>query len=142
MGFLIDTNVLSEMRKQARANANVIKWAKRNRASDLFLSVLTLGEVRMGALGLERRDPVGAARVGAWVDALLAHYAGRVLPVTADITETWARLSVPDRLPVVDGLLAATAIAHKLILVTRNTRDVARTGVQLLNPFDEPPPEV
>jgi predicted nucleic acid-binding protein len=67
-------------------------------------------------------------------------HAGKILPVTMEIVEKWAELSVPDRLPVVDGLLAATAIVHGHILVTRNTRDVARAGVPLLNPFEEPPP--
>lgn len=134
----MDTNIVSELRKEARCDAGVTRWFDAAGDDDLFLSVLTLGEVRMGALGLARRNPEGAARVKAWVDALQAHYTGRILPVTLDIAETWARLSVPDRLAAVDGLLAARAIVHDLVLVTRNTRDVARTGVKLLNPFEHP----
>ena len=93
----------------------------------------------MGALGLARKGPAGAPHLVAWVNALQTQYAGKILPVTTEIAEKWAELSVPDRLPVVDGLLAATAIIHGHILVTRNTRDVARAGVSLINPFEEPP---
>jgi toxin FitB len=142
MGYLMDTNIVSELRKEARCDAGVSRWFDAAGEDDLFLSVLTLGEVRMGALGLARRNPAGATRVQAWVEALHAQYTGRVLPVTLQVAETWARLSVPDRLPAVDGLLAATAIVHDLVLVTRNTRDVARTGVKLLNPFEAPAPKL
>jgi predicted nucleic acid-binding protein len=138
MGFLIDTNVLSEMRKQARANVNVARWATRNHESELFLSVLVVGEIRRGVEGIRARDPVQATSLDAWLATVVASFGPRILPVTIEIADAWGRLSVPDRLPGVDGLLAATAIVHDLILVTRNTRDVARTGVKLLNPFDEP----
>lgn len=133
----MDTNIVSELRKESRCDPGVSRWLDAADEDDLFMSVLTLGEVRMGALGLARRNPAGAVRVQAWADALHSQYAGRILPVSLEIAETWARLSVPDRLPAVDGLLAATAIVHNLTLVTRNTRDVARTGVKLINPFHE-----
>jgi predicted nucleic acid-binding protein len=94
------------------------------------------GEIRRGVENLRRKDPVQAQVLDAWLGHVVSFH-GRILPVTQEIAETWGRLSVPDRLPVADGLLAATAIVHNLILVTRNTRDVARTGVTLLNPFDE-----
>jgi toxin FitB len=138
MGFLIDTNVLSEMRKQARANAGVRRWATQNRESDLFLSTLVIGEIRRGIEGVRARDPVQARSLDAWLATVVASFGLRILPVTVEIADVWGRISVPDRLPEIDGLLAATAIAHHFILVTRNTRDVARTGVKLLNPFDEP----
>lgn len=141
MGFLIDTNVLSEMRKQARANANVLRWAAGNRASDLFLSALVIGEVRRGIEAVRPRDPVQAISLDTWLATVIASFGPRILPITVEIADAWGRLSVPDRLPEVDGLLAATAMVHNLILVTRNTRDVARTGVKLLNPFDEPSSE-
>lgn len=102
--------------------------------------MLTLAELRIGALGLARKNPAAATLIKAWVDALHTRYAGKILPVTLDVAEKWARLSVPDRLPAIDGFLAATAFVHDLVLVTRNTRDVVRTGVRLLNPFDEPLP--
>lgn len=125
------------MRKQARANTNVLRWAARNRASDLFLSALVIGEVRRGIEAVRTRDPVQASSLATWLATVIASFGPRILPITVEIADAWGRLSVPDRLPEVDGLLAATAIVHNLILVTRNTRDVARTGVTLLNPFDE-----
>ncbi len=140
MGYLIDTNVLSELRKETRCNPGVTRWFDATDEDDLFLSVLTLAEVRMGALGRARKDLAGGQQLEAWANVLHAQYAGKILPVTMEIAETWAELSVPDRLPVVDGLLAATAIVHGHILVTRTTRDVARAGVPLLNPFEELPP--
>jgi len=139
MGFLMDTNIVSELRKETRCTPGVTRWLDAIDEDDLFLSVLTLGEVRMGALGLARKGPGGAPHLEAWVNALHARYAGKILPVTMEIAEKWAELSVPDRLPVVDGLLAATALVHGHVLVTRNTRDFARTGVPLLNPFEESP---
>ena len=140
MGYLMDTNIVSELRKETRCNPGVTRWLDATDEDELFLSVLTLGELRMGALGLARKGPAGAPHLGAWVNALHTQYAGKILPVTVEIVEKWAELSVPDRLPVVDGLLAATAIVHGHILVTRTTRDVARAGVPLFNPFEEPPP--
>jgi predicted nucleic acid-binding protein len=140
MGYLMDTNIVSELRKEARCDPGVMRWFDAVDEDELFLSVLTLGELRMGALGLARRGPGGAPHLEAWVNALHARYAGKILPVTMEIAEKWAELSVPDRLPVVDGLLAGTAIVHGHTLVTRNTRDVARSGVRLLNPFEEPSP--
>ncbi|WP_437998173.1 type II toxin-antitoxin system VapC family toxin [Sorangium sp. So ce185] len=139
MSFLIDTNVLSEMRKKTRANSNVLRWSAQNRASELFLSALVIGEVRRGIEGVRARDPVQAGALDAWLGTVIVSFGPRVLPVTVEIADAWGRLSVPDRLPEIDGLLAATAIVHNLVLVTRNTRDVARTGVRLLNPFEPVP---
>ncbi len=126
------------MRKQARANANVLRWSARNRAGDLFLSTLVIGEIRRGIEAVRARDPVQAGSLDTWLATVIASFGPRIIPVSVEIADAWGRLSVPDRLPEVDGLLAATAIVHNLTLVTRNTRDVARTGVRLLNPFDEP----
>lgn len=102
---------------------------------DLFLSVLVVGEIRQGVERLRRRDPKQADVFDRWLRALRRDYGERVLPVTAAIAEEWGRLNVPDPLPVVDGLLAATARVHSLTLVTRNAAQVERTGVNLLNPF-------
>lgn len=140
MGYLMDTNVVSELRKETRCDPGVLRWFDATDEDELFLSVLTLGELRMGALGLARKSPSGAPHLVAWVNALHTQYAGKILPVTTEIAEKWAQISIPDRLPVVDGLLAATAIVHGHILVTRNTRDVARAGVPLINPFEKPLP--
>ena len=135
MGFLIDTNVLSELRKKERANAGVSRWYAGVAGINIYLSALTIGEVRNGIERLRRRDPVTSASLEAWLSKVEADMAGRILPVTTAIADRWGRLGVPDPLPVVDSLLAATALEHDLILVTRNVIDVKRTGVRLINPF-------
>ena len=135
MGFLIDTNVLSELRKKERANPGVSRWYAGVAGESLYLSALTIGEVRNGIERLRRRDPAASASLEAWLSKVEADMAGRILPVTTAIADRWGRLGVPDPLPVVDSLLAATALEHDLILVTRNVIDVKRTGVRLINPF-------
>ncbi len=134
MSLLLDTNVLSEIRKKT-PNAAVAAWFATVRAQDLYLSVLVVGEIRQGIERLARRDPGQAKVFEAWLDHLLDSYADRIVPVTADIARIWGRINVPDPVPVVDGLLAATAIVHDWTLVTRNGADVSGTGVRLLNPF-------
>lgn len=135
MGFLIDTNVLSELRKKERANPGVSRWYAGVAGESLYLSALTIGEVRNGIERLRRRDPAASASLEAWLSKVETDMAGRILPVTTAIADLWGRLGVPDPLPVVDSLLAATALEHDLILVTRNVADVKRTGVRLVNPF-------
>lgn len=134
MSYLLDTNVLSEARKPA-GDAHVRAWLASVRGAELYLSVLVVGEIRQGIERLRRRDPPQAAVFEAWLATLRRDYADRILPVTAEIAEEWGRLNVPDPVPAIDGLLAATARVHGLTLVMRNTADVARTGVALLNPF-------
>ena len=135
MGYLIDTNVLSELRKQERADPGVARWYAGVRGTDLYLSVLVIGEIRNGIERLRRRDPVAAGHLETWLESVQTDLAARILPVTTEIADRWGRLGVPAPLPVIDALLAATALEHDLILVTRNERDVERTGVQVLNPF-------
>lgn len=135
MGYLIDTNVLSELHKGERADSGVRDWYLAAKAEDLYLSVLVLGEVRRGIERLRRRDPAQAERLEVRVAAIRSRLGNRVLPVTDAVAERWGRLNVPDPLPVVDGLLAATALEHGLTFVTRNIGDVERTGARLLNPF-------
>lgn len=134
MSFLLDTNVVSEIRKKA-PNPGVAAWFDSVPASELFLSVLVVGEVRQGIERLARRDSAQAGVFEQWLAQLVAVYGDRIVPVTADVAEIWGRLNVPDPVPVVDGLLAATALAHGWTLVTRNVSDVASTGVRLLDPF-------
>ncbi len=134
MSFLLDTNVISEARRPA-GNPNVRAWLAATRGADLYLSVLVVGEIRQGIERLRRRDPTQAAVYEAWLATLRRQYADRVLPITAEVAEEWGRLNATAPLPVIDGLLAATAKVQDLILVTRNTADVARTGVRLLDPF-------
>lgn len=136
MGFLIDTNILSELRKGDRADENVRVWYAGIPETDIHVSVIVLGEIRRGAELLRRRDPVAAASLDSWLDALRIALGHRLLPVSAEAADLWGRLGIPDPLPVADGLLAATALEHDLVLVTRNTRDVERSGVRLLNPFE------
>ena len=136
MGLLIDTNVLSELRKKNGPHPNVAAWFASADENDIYLSVLVIGEIRRGIENIRRRDENAARALDTWLRQLEAKYADRVLPVTRDIAERWGRLSSPDPLPVMDGLLAATALVHGHTLVTRNKRDVERTGAAVLNPFD------
>lgn len=138
MGYLIDTNVLSEMRKAGRGDPNVRAWATQTRTNDLFLSVLVVGEIRRGIESVRRTDAGQATILDAWLSRVVESFGERILPISLPIADRFARLSVPDRLPIVDGLLAATALVHDLVLVTRNVRDVARTGVRLVDPFQGP----
>jgi toxin FitB len=135
VSYLLDTNVVSEIRKGSRADKAVMKWFSEVDDEDLHLSVLVLGELRQGVERLRARDVVSAERIDRWLRRLAEGYEGRILLVDEPVAQVWGRLNVPDPLPAIDGLLAATAIVHDLTLVTRNTRDVARTGARLLNPF-------
>lgn len=137
MGYLIDTNILSELQKGERADPGVRNWYSSTRGDELYLSVLVLGEVRQGIERLRRRDPDQALRLEQRMALIRARLADRVLPISVAVAERWGRNNVPDALPVIDGLLAATALEHGLILVTRNVRDVQRSGVLLLNPFSD-----
>lgn len=136
MIWLLDSNVLAELRKGPRANASVMSWFAATDEADLFTSVLVLGEARRGVESIRRRDTVAAQALDQWLLRLRETFADRVLPVDDRIAERWGALNVPDPVPAVDGLLAATALVHDLTLVTRNVRDVERTGVRLYNPFE------
>jgi toxin FitB len=133
--FLIDTNVVAELRKGSRANPNVRAWFAALEPDAIVLSVLTIGEIRRGIESVRRRDTAAARALERWIRRLTAEHRDRILPVDLAVIDAWGRLNVPDPLPVVDGLLAATAQVHGLTLATRNVKDVARTGVPLVNPF-------
>jgi toxin FitB len=133
-GYLLDTNVISETRK-TRADNGVIAFLSAADAAGLFLSVLTLGELRKGVEAKRQTDPAAADRLGEWVDGIETTFIDRVLPVDAATARRWGELSAGRSLPVVDALIAATAINHGLTLVTRNTRDVESTGVPLVDPW-------
>jgi predicted nucleic acid-binding protein len=137
MGYLIDTNILSELQKGERADHGVQAWYGATRTEDLYLSVLVLGEVRRGIERLRRRDPDQAHRLEQRMAVIQTRLASRILPISIAIAERWGRINVPDPFPVIDGLLAATAIEHGLTLVTRNVRAVLRSGVSVLNPFSD-----
>ena len=135
MSYLVDTNVVSELRKGQRCDPGVASWLAETSSGEIFLSALTVGEIRKGIENIRRRDEPTAAALEAWLGELLATHSDRILPVDAVIAEQWGRFNVPDPLPVLDSLLAATASVHGLTLVTRNVKDVERTGVECLNPF-------
>ena len=135
MSYLVDTNVLSEARKGARANAGVATWFAEVADHELYVSVLTVGELRRGIDSIERRDASAARVLDGWLRGMVDGFHERVLPVDRAIAEEWGRMNVAQSLPIIDTLLAATAKIHGLTLVTRNTKDVARTGIRCLNPF-------
>jgi len=135
-GFLLDTNLISETRK-IRTDAGVMAFLAAADATGLFLSVLTLGELRKGVEAKRRADSATADRVGAWVDGIETTFADRILPVDTPAARLWGELSARRTLPAIDTLIAATAITRGLTLVTRNTRDVAATGAPLVDPWQD-----
>ncbi len=135
MSYLIDTNVISELRKRKRCNASVSAWYETVSDEGVFLSVLTVGEIRRGIENIRRRDVSSSRALEVWFAKILANHSARILPVTEAVAEEWGRFNVPDPLPVIDGLLAATAKVHGLTLVTRNVSDVEATGIPIINPF-------
>jgi hypothetical protein len=133
--FLLDTNVISEIRKRDRADPNVARWIARTPVTEIGTSVLVLAKIRRGIELKRRRDSEQAKSLDRWFSQMRAELADRVLPIDEPIAETWALLGIPNPLPVIDSLLAATAIVHGLTLVTRNVAQIAATGVSLLDPF-------
>ena len=134
MSFLIDTCALSELLKP-RPSRRVSRWFLKTPQTSMFVSVLTLGEIRKGTMMLEeggRRE-----RLNVWLETELPAWVGdRILPVDGDVADAWGRLMAgPERIPAVDGLIAATALRHRLTVVTRNEAGFVATGVELLNPW-------
>jgi predicted nucleic acid-binding protein len=134
LSYLLDTNVISELQKP-RPNAGVRDFLTAAVGRFTCISVLTVGELRRGAELKRRRDTADAARLDTWIDRLEADYAGRVIPVSRDVATLWGRISADRSRPVVDTIIAATALVHGLTLVTRDVRDVAGTGVNAVNPW-------
>ena len=136
--FLLDTNVVSELRKVGsdRVNPQVAQWAKATPGGQTFISVITVFELERGVLLLERRDQVQGKVLRQWLNEhVLPGYAERIIPISVNIAKRCALLHVPDPMPDYDALIAATALEHGLTVVTRNTADFEKTGVKLLNPF-------
>jgi toxin FitB len=133
--LLLDTNVISELRKGERADASVVAWAKTVRQENLYTSVLVLGEIRRGIEIKRRKDPRQGDALDRWFAGVQLRLGGRVLPVDEHVADIWGRIGSPDPLSLVDGLLSATALAHDMTLVTRNVKDVKRVGVKVVNPF-------
>jgi predicted nucleic acid-binding protein len=135
LSYLLDTNVISELRKGERADENVRAWFGALADEEIYLSVLTIGEIRRGVENVRRRDPDSASALDSWLARLGEAYRDRILPIDRAIAEEWGRMNVPDPLPVVDGLLAATAKMAGLTFATRNVADVEGAGVELVDPF-------
>ncbi len=137
MTYLIDTNIISEVRKGAGCNARVSAWYASIADEDLFLSTLVLGEIRKGIELARPRDAGKAAALERWLRKVETAFGERVLGIDNAVSDQWGRMSAIRPAPVIDGLLAATALTHGLTLVTRNDRDVADLGATVLNPFKD-----
>lgn len=137
MSYLLDTNVISELRKpESRANADVRAWAADRAPSDLHLSVVTIMEIEIGIARLARRDARQAARLQSWLDDdLLPVFSGRILPMDLAVARRAARMHVPDPRPERDALIAATAAVHGLTVVTRNGKDFESLGSAIVDPW-------
>lgn len=134
--FLLDTNVISELRRPQKADGNVVAWAGTVEAASFFLSAITILEIELGALQISRRDAAQGAMLRSWIDEqILPRFEGRILPVDTVVAQRCARLHVPDPRAERDALIAATALAHGLTVVTRNIADFKPLGVTLLNPW-------
>ena len=137
MTFLLDTNVLSELRRPDKANAKVMAWASSVPTAAIFLSVITILEIEVGALSIARRDEAQGSILRAWIDRqVLPRFEGRILSIDTTVAQRSARLHVPDPRAERDALIAATALVHGLIVVTRNLADFEPTGVRMLNPWE------
>ena len=137
--FLLDTNVISELRKAGagRADTNVVAWLSTIDASALYLSAVTLMELDLGVLLIERRDPAQGTRLRSWMEShVLPEFAERIVPIDTAVALRCARLHVPDPRPERDAFIAATAIVHGMTIVTRNVTDFAPMNVSIVNPWD------
>ncbi len=140
MSFLLDTNVVSELRKRPGvADPGVLKWAQQHPARDLYISVVTVLEIELGVARIERRDRKQAAVLRDWMHSgVLAGFAGRILPVDVEVALRAAHLHVPDPRPERDAFIAATADVHGLTVITRNVKDFLPTGVPASDPWASP----
>ncbi len=142
MMYVLDTNAVSELRKirAGKADPNVAAWAESIDAADLFVSAITIMELELGVLLIERKDAAQGAILRAWLEQhVLPEFAERTLPVDTAIAQRCARLHVPDRCSDRDALIAATALVHGMTVVTRNVADFQSTGVTILNPWESNP---
>lgn len=136
MIYLIDTNIISEVRKGAKSDANVAAWWDSIDDRDIYLSVLVLGEIRKGVERVKPNDPAQATALENWLHAVMTSFADRVLPIDQAVANEWGRMSARRPVSTIDALLAATAKVHGMTLATRNVSDIADLGANFVNPFD------
>ncbi|WP_246038605.1 type II toxin-antitoxin system VapC family toxin [Chitiniphilus eburneus] len=142
MMYVLDTNVLSELRKVrlGKADGNVTAWTESVDAADLFVSAITIMELELGVLSIERKDAAQGAMLRAWLEQhVLPEFSGRTLPIDTAVAQRCARLHVPDKRGERDALIAATALVHGMEVVTRNVADFKPTGVTIVNPWEPLP---
>jgi toxin FitB len=137
VSYLLDTNALSELRKR-RPDPRVTGWLDTTPQAELYLSCLTIGEIRRGIERLRRKDEVQAKAIERWLAGLRRFYQDRIVPIDIEIAERWGRLGAAATLPAIDGLLAATALTRDWTVVTRNVADFAPSGARVLNPWEHP----
>jgi predicted nucleic acid-binding protein len=136
VNYLIDTNVISEVRKGDRCNRHVASWYASIDDADIYLSVLVLGEIRGGIERARAKDPVKSGALERWLAAVQVSFADRILPVDHIVADAWGRMSAKRSVSTVDALLAATAKVHRMTLATRNISHVADLGADVFNPFE------
>ncbi len=136
MNYLIDTNVISEVRKGAQCNSHVAAWYASINDAELYLSVLVLGEIRKGIERARPKLPAQAKALQDWLSAVTQAFGDRILPIDQAIADEWGRMSAKRPVSTIDALLAATAKVNGMTLVTRNVADVADLGANILNPFE------
>lgn len=136
MNVLVDTNVVSELRRGEKAEPRVRAWFTALMPQSVFTSVIVLGEIRRGIELMARHDKAQAEALERWYGGVREQLGDRVLAVDEPVMNLWARISVPDMLPAYDGLIAATALSHGLVVATRDTDDFRRVGVQVINPWE------
>ena len=138
-GCMLDTNVLSELRKAQRCDAGVRQWFEETAEEELFISVLVLGEIRQGIERIRLRDPAQARALEKWLLRIATEFADRLLPVDEKVADQWGRLGLQQPIPILDAFLAATALVHGLTLVSRDEEGFRHTGVAVVNPFSKSP---
>jgi predicted nucleic acid-binding protein len=139
MMYVLDTNVVSELRKVrlGKADLNVAAWAQSVDAADLFVSAITILELELGVMSIERKDATQGALLRSWLEQhLIPEFSGRTLPVDTAVAQRCARLHVPDKRSERDALIAATALVHGMTVITRNVADFLPTGVAIINPWE------
>ena len=136
MAFLLDTNILSELRNPIKTDSNVLQWAKDHAMDQHFISVLSIGEIRKGIEILRRKSPDQCPAFEKWLDSIRVNYRDNIIPLSDNIMDDWGRMMAQKTLPALDSLIAATSLSLNLTLVTRNEKDFQGVGLTVVNPFD------